>query len=65
MIAGMAGDFSIVSLMNLEACHGCAGKGAVGRLGEWNIVCEHCGGNGRIFRERAALIREEGEEASP
>lgn len=55
----MAGGFSIVSLMNLEACHGCRGKGAVGRLGEWNIVCEHCGGNGMIFRERAALVREE------
>jgi len=58
MIAGMAGDFSIVSMMNLEACHGCRGKGSVGRLGEWHIVCEHCGGNGMLFRERAALVRE-------
>jgi len=59
VIAGIPGDFSIVSLMNLEACHGCQGRGMTGRLGEWNIICEHCWGSGMLFRERGALVRKE------
>lgn len=52
-------DYTIVSLMSLETCFGCRGRGSVGHAGEWNIICEVCGGCGHVFRERAALIREE------
>lgn len=59
MIPGIADGCSIVSLLNLESCRECAGAGTFGRLGEWNIICEACDGSGKVFRERAALVREE------
>ena len=53
-----------MTLLNLEDCHVCQGKGSAGLLGEWHIICEACGGNGRIFRERAALMPEADENES-
>lgn len=55
----MTGDCAVITLLNLETCFACRGAGSVGRQYEWHIICEACGGNGKLFRERAALIRED------
>lgn len=53
--------YSVISLLNPERCRDCQGRGSLGLLGEWHIICEACEGSGGEFRERMTLIREEGE----
>ena len=51
----------VITLMSLEGCRDCQGKGSLGLLGKWNIVCEACGGNRWTFRERAVLMKDDEE----
>jgi len=47
------------TVLHLEPCRGCKGKGTLGRIGKRTITCEECWGSKLTWVERCALVESE------
>lgn len=48
----------VETVLHLEPCSSCKGKGFLGRAGIHVITCERCGGFRLRWVERCALVKE-------
>lgn len=42
-----------------EPCQDCRGRGVLGTMGMYAIICEGCSGHGIVLRDRAVILPRE------